>query len=231
MARQSTRGYRDPGRLAAGGVPARTALASLRRLAPTRPVDQEPVRVRRPAVRQAAVRAEGRRGVLRRLRDLLRPLGRRLPAQRRRRPRGRPAAPAQVEAADRVGPAVAGRRAGGRGGRSAPVALAARLLARPGVRRRSRSPTSCCSTAYSARLKHVVIIDVLTIAIGFVLRAVAGRRGDRRGDQPLAARLHGAAGAVPRAQQAAPRADAARRRRHRAPARSSASTARTCSTR
>ncbi len=28
--------------------------------------------------------------------------------------------------------------------------------------------------AYSARLKHVVIIDVLTIAIGFVLRAVAG---------------------------------------------------------
>ncbi|HSK08292.1 MAG TPA: decaprenyl-phosphate phosphoribosyltransferase, partial [Vicinamibacterales bacterium] len=28
--------------------------------------------------------------------------------------------------------------------------------------------------AYSGRLKHVVIIDVLTIAIGFVLRAVAG---------------------------------------------------------
>jgi 4-hydroxybenzoate polyprenyltransferase len=28
--------------------------------------------------------------------------------------------------------------------------------------------------AYSARFKHVVIIDVLTIAIGFVLRAVAG---------------------------------------------------------
>ncbi|HOC17725.1 MAG TPA: decaprenyl-phosphate phosphoribosyltransferase [Vicinamibacterales bacterium] len=28
--------------------------------------------------------------------------------------------------------------------------------------------------AYSARLKHMVIIDVLTIAIGFVLRAVAG---------------------------------------------------------
>jgi 4-hydroxybenzoate polyprenyltransferase len=28
--------------------------------------------------------------------------------------------------------------------------------------------------AYSARLKHIVIIDVLTIAIGFVLRAVAG---------------------------------------------------------
>ena len=30
------------------------------------------------------------------------------------------------------------------------------------------------NAAYSARLKHVVIIDVLTIAIGFVLRAVAG---------------------------------------------------------
>ena len=27
---------------------------------------------------------------------------------------------------------------------------------------------------YSAPLKHIVIIDVLTIAIGFVLRAVAG---------------------------------------------------------
>jgi 4-hydroxybenzoate polyprenyltransferase len=30
------------------------------------------------------------------------------------------------------------------------------------------------NAGYSARLKHVVIIDVLTIAIGFVLRAVAG---------------------------------------------------------
>src|SRR5690349_2020069 len=29
-------------------------------------------------------------------------------------------------------------------------------------------------TAYSARLKHVVIVDVLTVAVGFVLRAVAG---------------------------------------------------------
>ena len=29
-------------------------------------------------------------------------------------------------------------------------------------------------TLYSVSLKHIVIIDVLTIAIGFVLRAVAG---------------------------------------------------------
>ena len=27
---------------------------------------------------------------------------------------------------------------------------------------------------YSAALKHIVIIDVLTIAVGFVLRAIAG---------------------------------------------------------
>ncbi len=40
---------------------------------------------------------------------------------------------------------------------------------------------------YSGPLKHIVIIDVLTIAIGFVLRAAGGGRGDRRGDQPLAA--------------------------------------------
>ena len=40
---------------------------------------------------------------------------------------------------------------------------------------------------YSGPLKHVVILDVLTIAIGFVLRAAGGRGGDRRADQPLAA--------------------------------------------
>ena len=34
--------------------------------------------------------------------------------------------------------------------------------------------------AYSFWLKHLVILDVLAIAGGFVLRAVAGRRGGRR---------------------------------------------------
>ena len=35
-------------------------------------------------------------------------------------------------------------------------------------------PTSALQVLYSGPLKHIVIIDVLTIAIGFVLRAVAG---------------------------------------------------------
>ena len=38
----------------------------------------------------------------------------------------------------------------------------------------SRVPTSCCWSSTPGPLKHIVIIDVLTIAIGFVLRAVAG---------------------------------------------------------
>ena len=66
-------------------------------------------------------------------------------------------------------------------------------------------------------LKHIVILDVLTIAIGFVLRAVGGSVRDRRRDQPVAARLHDPAGAVHRAGQAAARTGAAGRRRHGAP--------------
>ena len=68
---------------------------------------------------------------------------------------------------------------------------------------------------YSGPLKHVVIIDVLTIAIGFVLRAVAGAVAIDGGDQPLAATADDSAGAVPGAEQAAPRARAAGGRRHR----------------
>ena len=107
----------------------------------------------------------------------------------------------------------------------------ARVRARAGASRPSRSPTWRCRSLYSGPLKHIVIIDVLTIAIGFVLRAVGRRGGGRRRDQPLAARLHDSAGAVHRARQAAPRARPARRRRDRAIGRSSASTARTCSIR
>ena len=62
---------------------------------------------------------------------------------------------------------------------------------------------------YSGPLKHIVIIDVLTIAVGFVLRAAGGRRGDRRADQPLAVRADDPAGAVSGAQQAPARAGAA----------------------
>ena len=53
-------------------------------------------------------------------------------------------------------------------------ALGGGLPAAPGVRARGGRATSRCWCSYSGPLKHVVIIDVLTIAIGFVLRAVAG---------------------------------------------------------
>ena len=43
-----------------------------------------------------------------------------------------------------------------------------------GVSRSSRRPTQLLLVLYSVVLKHIVIIDVLTIAGGFVLRAIAG---------------------------------------------------------
>ena len=66
------------------------------------------------------------------------------------------------------------RRAGRRRASWACAALAAAFAASAGARRRSPPPTWRCSLLYSAVLKHIVIIDVLTIAAGFVLRAVAG---------------------------------------------------------
>ena len=80
------------------------------------------------------------------------------------------------------------------------------------------APTSRSWSLYSIVLKHLVIIDVLTIAAGFVLRAAAGAVAVVRANQPLAARLHDAARTLSRAEQAPARADAPRRRRHDAPA-------------
>ena len=132
-------------------------------------------------------RARGRRTRRRRLRHLLRALGRRLPHQRCRRSRRRSAASAEAASPDRLGRAVAvgaGDRL--RRWRSAVAALAAAFWLRPmfGV---VAAAYVALLALYSGPLKHIVIIDVLTIAIGFVLRAAGGRRGDRRADQPLAA--------------------------------------------
>ena len=137
------------------------------------PVDQEPAGLRRADLRRAPVRSpavlDGGRGV----RDLLRAVRRRLsvndvtdretdrqhPLKSRRpiaagrcRRRSRGAAHA---AAGRV--AALGRRSHSAASRSA---------------RRRRLPRA--AGPLLGPLKHIVIIDVLTIAIGFVLRAVAG---------------------------------------------------------
>ena len=100
------------------------------------------------------------------------------------------------------------RGARGGAGRSALSALAAAFLLRPlfGV---LAAAYLALLALYSGPLKHVVIIDVLTIAIGFVLRAAAGAVAI---DVPIShwlLRPDDSAGAVPGAQQAPARAGAA----------------------
>ena len=56
---------------------------------------------------------------------------------------------------------------------------------------------------YSLVLKRIPFVDVLAIAGLFVIRAAAGAVADRRPDLDVAARLHGAARALPRPRQAA----------------------------
>ena len=82
-----------------------------------------------------------------------------------------------------------------------------RLLAR--VPRRCRPP-------YSLGLKHVVLLDVVAIAGLFVIRAAAGAVAVRRAHLAVAARLHRAARALPRAREAARRALLVERARRRA---------------
>ena len=154
-------------------------------------MDQEPARLRRTAVRQRLWPCSIAAAVATRsaaFADLLRAVRRRLPGQRHRGSRKRSAASAQGAAADRVrrarrcrSPLAAAvvhrrRRAGG-------VALAQQAF---GLVAAGYVAAAGCSTP--APLKHIVIIDVLTIAIGFVLRAVAGAVAIDVADQPLAAR-------------------------------------------
>ena len=211
------------GRLASAGRQPRDVAAAV-------PVDEESHHLRRAAVRPAPARWP--RPALRvgRVRDLLRALRRRLPDQRHRRPRGGPAASGQEASADRVGRVAGERRAHARRCCWRCRRSTARILSRPlfGV---LASAYLGLLALYSGPLKHIVIIDVLTIAIGFVLRAAGGRRGDRRGDQPLALRPDDSAGAVSGAQQTPARAGAAWRRARPDTGGSWRNTARTCSTR
>ena len=51
--------------------------------------------------------------------------------------------------------------------------------------------------AYVLGLKRVAILDVLILAVGFVIRACAGGAADRHLDQPVAHPVHADAGALP----------------------------------
>ena len=77
------------------------------------------------------------------------------------------------------------------------VALAASFALRPafGV---AAAAYLALFVVYTRSLKHIVVLDVMTIAIGFVLRAVAGGPVINVHDQQLAAGLHDARGVVPR---------------------------------
>ena len=79
-------------------------------------------------------------------------------------------------------------------------------------------PTSCCRGPTSAGSRTWCILDVLALAGGFVLRAVAGAVVVERARLPLALRLHPAPGPVPGPGQAPPGAGPAHgRRRGRGP--------------
>ena len=171
-----------------------------------------------------------RRSRQRRLRRVLRAVGRRLPHQRRLGPRNRSAASAQSPAAHRVGRAVGaggarprrivlgaiGARRRVRAGLAVLLRLghlpgAARALLRPAQAHRHHRRADDCDRLRAAR---------------------GGRRGRRRrGHQPLAARLHDPAGAVHLARRSGGTNWCCSRAAPSAIGRFSANTVRTCSIR
>ena len=155
----------------------------------------------------------GDRTRARRICHLLRPVGRRLSDQRRRRP-GQGSSPSDSSAGGRLPREPSPRRwRSGPPALLAAVALLGSFALRPAFALVALTYVALLAL-YSGPLKHVVIIDVLTIAIGFVLRAVAGAVAIDVRDQSLAAHPHDPAGAVPGAEQAPARAGHAGGRRH-----------------
>ena len=146
------------------------------------------------------------------VRGVLPAVGRGLPHQRRARPRGRPAAPGQVAAADRLGRAVARpRRSRPRPFSSVALAVAAFSINRAfGLVAATYLALLGALLAVAQARRHPRRAD----ARGRLRAARGRRRGrDRRRVQPLAPAADAAARAVPGAQQAPRRAGRAGRRR------------------
>ena len=143
-------------------------------LASTGAMDEKPADLRRAAVRPPAVRPAAVIDATLAFVIFCGLSGGGVPDQRRAGSRQRSPAPAEGPPADRLrrGQRAAGDRDGGRPRRRSDSAPPLRSTAASG----SSPPRYLALLGlYSAALKHIVIIDVLTIAVGFVLRAVPGR--------------------------------------------------------
>ena len=199
-----------------------------RRLAPPPSVGQEPVPLRRPGLRPEAVhagRVDGRRGVP----DLLRPVRRGLPAERRRRSRARPPASRQAPPPG-GGRTPLGAGGGDRGHRAHRRGAGGERLAVAGVRAggpQLRGPADrLLGLAQAPRHRGCP-------GRGDRLRAARGGRsaGGAGGDLRMALDLHVPDRAVPGARQAAARGADPGGRGPPAPRRSWPSTRRPCSIR
>jgi anti-anti-sigma factor len=153
-------------------APARARVPSACCSPSPRPVDEEPHHLRRPDLRRPAARARGRRHGGDGVRDLLRAVGRGLPVNDV--PTGRRTGSTRSSASGRL-PRGRSRWPSRRDcrGCSAVGALASAFWLQMEFGG-SVGGYLALLALYSGPLKHTVIIDVITIAIGFVLRAVAG---------------------------------------------------------
>ena len=156
----------------AGRGPARALLAAMRPDA----VDQEPARPRASPPRRASSTTPtccADTGLA--LRRVLPRLGRHLPAQRRRRPRGRPGPPVQAPPADRRRRAERRGRHRARPSWRCSLACAVALLASPGLLLVVAAYV-VLTTAYSRALKHVADLRHRGRRLGLLPARGRGRR-------------------------------------------------------